>query len=125
MFHLYTVYTIEIQLYFNIHRIKVYSYIIELIFDIKCSCLDVQILREKVEFWGGVIIFGQTTRGGPQKLNPCSWGGVKKMIYRGLPKKKSPLQKWLTWFTMTMNKENVNKSYVFVLTWVPVCKYKQ
>ena len=30
--------------------------------------------------------------------------------------KKSPLQKWLTWFIMTMNKENVNKSFVFVLT---------
>ena len=53
----------------------------ELIFNIKCSCLDLQILREKVQFWG-VIILGQTTRGGPQKLNPCSWGwGVKKMIY--------------------------------------------
>ena len=52
----------------------------ELIFNIKCSCLDLQILREKVQFWG-VIILSQTTRGGPQKLNPCSWGGVKKMIY--------------------------------------------
>ena len=23
----------------------------------------------------GAIILGQTTRGGLQKLNPCSWGG--------------------------------------------------
>ena len=44
----------------------------ELIFNIKCSCLNVQILREKVEFWGGGIILGQRTRDGPQKLNPCS-----------------------------------------------------
>ena len=29
------------------------------------------------------------------------------------------------WFIMTINKENVNKSCVFVLAWVPVCKYKQ
>ena len=36
-------------------------------------------------------------------------------IYRGLPKKRSSLQKWLTWFIMTINKENVNKSCVFVL----------
>ena len=53
----------------------------ELIFNIKCSCLDLQMLREKVQFWGGVIILGQTTRGGPQKLNPCSWGGQEKDIY--------------------------------------------
>jgi hypothetical protein len=34
---------------------------------IKCSCLNAQILRE--------MNLGQTTGGGPQKLNPCSWGG--------------------------------------------------
>ena len=53
----------------------------ELIFNIKCSCLDLQIVREEVQFWG-VIILGQTTRGGPQKLNPCSWGeGQENDIY--------------------------------------------
>ena len=46
----------------------------ELIFNIKCSCLDVQILKEKLNS-GGVIILGLTTRGGRHKLNPCSWGG--------------------------------------------------
>ena len=35
---------------------------------------------------------------------------------QGVAKKKSPLQKWLTWFIRTMNKENVNESCVFVLT---------
>ena len=34
---------------------------------------------------------------------------------QGVAKKRSPLQKWLTWFIMTINKENVNKSCVFVL----------
>ena len=57
-----------------IYILKVYSCMTELIFNIKCSCLDLQILREKVQFWG-VVILDQTTRGGPQKLNPCSWGG--------------------------------------------------
>ena len=64
----------------------------ELIFNIKCSGLNEQILREKVEFWG-VIILGQTTGGGPQKLNPFSWGGVKKMIHidvEKLPAHPSP-----------------------------------
>ena len=37
----------------------------------------------------------------------CSYAG-------GCQKKRSPLQKWLTWFMMTINKENVNKSCVFV-----------
>ena len=62
MFHLYIHH--RKQLYFDI--LKVYSCMTELIFNTKCSCLDVQILREKVEFGGGVIILGQTTRGGPQ-----------------------------------------------------------
>ena len=52
----------------------------ELIFNIKCSCLDLQILREKVQFWG-VIILGQTTRGGPQKLNLVLGGGQENDIY--------------------------------------------
>ena len=34
---------------------------------------------------------------------------------QGVAKKRSPLQKWLTWFIMTINKENGNKSCVFVL----------
>ena len=34
---------------------------------------------------------------------------------QGVAKKKEPLQKFLTWFTMTMNEENANKSCVFVL----------
>ena len=38
-------------------------------------------IERKSSILGGVIILGQTTRGGPQKLNPCSWGGGKKMIY--------------------------------------------
>ena len=46
-------------------------------------------------------------------------------MYRRLPKKKSPLQKFFTWFTMTINEGNVNESCVFVLTWVLVCKYNQ
>ena len=37
------------------------------------------------------------------------------VVRRGVCQKKSPLQKWLTWFIMTVNKENVNKSCVFVL----------
>ena len=68
-------------IYIYIYILKVYSCTTELIFNIKCSCLDLQILREKVQFWG-VIILGQTTRGGPQKLNPCSWGeGQENDIY--------------------------------------------
>ena len=46
----------------------------------------------------------------------------KYCIYiQGIAKKKSPLQKWLTWFIMTMNKENINKSCVFVLTYRYLC----
>ena len=40
---------------------------------------------------------------------------VSQFSYRGLPKKRSPLQKWHTWFIMAINKENVDKSCVFVL----------
>ena len=39
----------------------------------------------------------------------------KIKAYRGFPKKRSPVQKWLTWFIMTKNKDNVHKSCVFVL----------
>ena len=46
---------------------------------------------------------------------------IKFINIQGSAKKKSPPQKWLTWFIMTMNTENVNvlmnvKSCVFVLT---------
>ena len=35
-------------------------------------CTDIE---KKLNSGGGVIILGQTTRGGSQKLNPCSLGG--------------------------------------------------
>ena len=38
------------------------------------------------------------------------------MTYRGLPKKETPHQKQFTWIIMAINKENVDKSYVFVLS---------
>ena len=41
--------------------------------------------EKKLNSGEGFIILGQTTRGGPQKLNPCSWG-VKKMIYIDIEK---------------------------------------
>ena len=44
----------------------------------------------------------------------------KPKTYRGLPKKKSPQQKWVAWFMMDINKENVNRSYVFVLAQLPL-----
>ena len=38
-------------------------------------------IERKSSILGGVIILGQTTRGGPQKLNHCSWGGQENDIY--------------------------------------------
>ena len=53
----------------------------ELIFNIKCLCLDLQILREKVQFWGGHN-FGSNSKGWATKIKPLFLGGrVKKMIY--------------------------------------------
>ena len=43
----------------------------------------------------------------------------------GGQKKVATHKKWVTWFIMPINEENVNKSYVFVLVQVPVGKYKQ
>ena len=37
------------------------------------------------------------------------------LIYRGWPKNVATHKKWVTWFIMAINEENVNKSYVFVL----------
>ena len=46
----------------------------ELIFNIKCSCLDLQILREKVQFWGGHN-FGSNNKGWTTKIKPLFLGG--------------------------------------------------
>ena len=70
------IYTIEIQLYFNI--LKVYTCMTELIFNIKCSCLDVQILKEKVEFWRGGHNFGSNNKGWATKIKPLFLGGARK-----------------------------------------------
>ena len=43
------------------------------------------------------------------------FGGNCKQNYRGWPKKVATHKKWVTWFIMAINEENVNKSYVFVL----------
>ena len=42
----------------------------------------------------------------------------------GGQKKVATHKKWVTWFIMAINEENVNKTYVFVLAQVPVGKYK-
>ena len=47
----------------------------ELIFNIKCSCLDLQILREKVQFWGGGHNFGSNNNGWATKIKPLFLGG--------------------------------------------------
>ena len=83
-----TLYTIEIQSYFNV--IKVYCCMTELIFNVKCSCSDVQILREKVEFWGGCYNFGSNNKGLATKIEPLFVGGVKKMIYIDVEKLPPP-----------------------------------
>ena len=38
-----------------------------------------------------------------------------KMLQGGGQKKVATHNKWVTWFIMAINEENVNKSYVFVL----------
>ena len=50
----------------------------ELIFNIKCSCLDLQILREKVQFWGGHN-FGSNNKGWATKIKPLFLGGSRKL----------------------------------------------
>ena len=70
-----------IYIYIYVYILKVYSCMTELIFNIKCSCLDSQILREKVQFWGGHN-FGSNNKGWATKIKPLFLGeGVKKMIY--------------------------------------------
>ncbi len=44
------------------------------------------------------------------------WDSPVVKEYRGLPKKRSPHQKRFTWIKMAINMENVDKSYVFVLS---------
>ena len=46
----------------------------ELIFNIKCLCLDLQILREKVQFWGGHN-FWSNSKGWATKIKPLFLGG--------------------------------------------------
>ena len=50
----------------------------ELIFNIKCSCLDSQILREKVQFWGGGHNFGSNNKGWATKIKPLFLGGSQE-----------------------------------------------
>ena len=54
----------------------------ELVFNIKYLCLDVQILIEKVEFWGDHN-FGSNNKGWTTKIKPLflGGGGQKKDIY--------------------------------------------